>query len=637
MTAAVPSSGRSHGPTRTGSQGRTRWVRKALLALFSSTLALSLTASIFLLKVEYTVFDARFYVEHLQRAGTFDALSNEMVAEAARARIEAHYAGTRETIVEEVTTVARESLPPEWFEARTLGVLSPLLEYLIGNVDHVEVRLPAADRVKAASEVLARRIPGSEFAEALYDSALDRVSDEIILRMKRLPFGMTISRKMWKTAIEMAASESWVVASALTQIDRLASYLVGETDSLALTIPLNERKEGVAAAIELLVHESNTIEFLKREVIAPAIEERIKGRVIVPSVGIGLSKEECTAAFELVLSSEWLKEREHDIVETMVNYLVGKTDTLDLVVPLGPVKAMVAEALAKAVDTKVEGYYDSLPVCTHNLLAQQLMGTHDELDCRPPGVTYQTSKLLMGINTRAQVWEVLDAKLPDELVHSEAKTRAYVGEPAWARIEQARGWMQNGLVIEEDQLRSYMNQDREDTLERILEVTRAGVEFTEDDVRTLIGEENGETRFEDIRATLLTLQRTRWPLAFAVCLSTLFLAFCARLQLRTLFIGLGAALGLSAILLLVGAMLLEQRLAAPILLLGESARALSGTVVATVARRAPTVARAMLDDFVGAIRAWAVVCAVSSGLVVTAAIFVTTRRSVPVQAVDEPQ
>lgn len=582
-----------------------------------------------------TLREPSFYLDQLEQQRVFERLDEELVPARVDAALREHVPEIEPELARETAELVGETLSQRWFAERTGAVLDALVPWLDGRQGGFEVHITVADLLLSAAEHLSARLPQSALAQRAYDAALARAVDRIEHEGARvLPLGLTVSRETWLQVLATAAPLEWVAAELAHQLTGLVAYLSGESDTLAVRIHLRERRDDLAAAIALLVDQSDFSGFVARHVLGPLLRHHVTPTEVVPDAGIVLATEEITAAFESALTAQWLEERETDVAVALSAYLTGESDTLALEVPLVPLKTFAAQELAATLGARLEGWFDALPACQGGReLGRLLLGGAQALDCRPLDLTFDDAVRYLGIDLEARVRAELDALVPDVWVHDEEAMRGYLSEQDLELVAQARRLIDEGVVVDRAQIEGALAAWGADPV--VLDGARAalvhGWTLRDEDVRAALASSGGGEALAALEQLRLDLHRARvlWiPSAVVALLSLLGLFALAPPERRLLGPALGLTLASLGVLL--SSAWLRGRVEAFNAQLVESMAAMDAapsSPSAYLADAAPRVTASMTGEIVSRVQ-WIGTIGIAIGLVLVALGVLHARRRV---------
>ena len=491
-----------------------RWLLTLVLAvvfvaLFIPTLVVS--------RVNATVLEPDFYIDQLREADFYNFLHDEVLPFALDEATEntGELAIDVSLVKEEALPLVREVFPPEWLQVQVERSVEEVVPYLNGDTDSFNLTVSLADRVETAGPVVKRTLREGAMFGRLYDDLISRAADEARKNTDILPFGLQATRQDLLIAVRTAVPKKWLLDQSDQVIDEVVPYLAGESEHFAITISFADRVDASAEVIKDLVRKGNTYQFLIDEAVTPAVKQNL-GQLVQLPFGVSVSEEEVLSAFKQVVTEEWVLVRMDDVLDTGVDYLTGRTDTLELNIPLADRKVVALEVLNDLADSKLETLMEALPVCTMEQMQQLSVSLDSIPTCRPPGITYSQAKGLLGIDIDQAIQQTIGEVVPDQWLYTEDQMRLTVGQDSWELVQQAREWVSQGITYTDADLRNDLDADSEKMLDDILDITRNGFTFTDADLREALveGSSQGEDQLEQFDQMRDYLKQGRSYLSF---------------------------------------------------------------------------------------------------------------------------
>lgn len=557
--------------------------------LVALTAALTI-GSILSITLDRTLLSVDFYLNGIDVAGVPETLSTSFVPSATRSRLRHHYPSASDAVLDAASELATSIFTAAWFGTQSRAVGNALLPVLAGETEAVALRVPVADRLRAVEGSLRTRLPGSPLASVAYRRLTGRVASEVAKRRldsvrPGLPFGLTADRDAWLEAIRLAAPQPWITASLERQLGHTVAYLTGDSETLAIRIPLQERQASISQAISFLVSRSNVNTWLLEHVVRPALHHKLQDRVLVPEAKITLTRNEMGDTLGDLLQTKWVEARRADIVQVGADWLVGRSDSLDLTIPLEPLKKLAIERLTGVVTGKVKTYLKGMPACTRSQVGAILTGKGDPLACRTTGLASAAFDTLLGARVRKDVRAVVVARVPERYTVTTAEVKGRASQRSWALAQRGRGWMREGVRIDSERVRGLLHDDRRQLADEVRVVTTSGWLFTDHHLTGHLqrAQPQAAVRLEAFRDLLRTARLLRVPVHVGLVLSVgafaLLVGFIGRIRL---LLALGA-LALGGVISLLGIGLVD-------LLVSDPLAALSARIAASVE---PTIAGAL--------------------------------------------
>lgn len=399
-----------------------------------------------------TVGDPDFLVQELRKADLF-TFAYDQAAPLGVAQLKSD----AEDLPVDVTKIDREIigavkalLPPEWLEEQVEEAVRQLVPYLMGREDAFSVDVPFQERFSVAGPGIKGAINTGRLQESLYT---DVVQDEVekALAGKTIPFGITLTTERVMQSIRAIAPPDWIQSQTNNAIDAILPYLAGDSGGWTITIKPGERAEAVARELKALAEPSKIRAFVYDNVIDPQIGRSIGAGLVVP-FDLQVSAAEVQQAMRQALAPEWVDTQAQRLTDATVDYMVGRSPSFAVTVPLAERQQAAIDAVGALADRKLATAYNAAPMCTLQQVASLNLQAFltEGIACRLPGVSVDDLKRLVGVAEYNKVVAgLVDNALPDSYTFTEMDLRNALGEEQSAQMDDIRGWMQEGFTFTE--------------------------------------------------------------------------------------------------------------------------------------------------------------------------------------------
>ena len=195
----------------------------------------------------------------------------------------------------------------------------------------------------------------AEIYDFLYDDLLTSAVSDALATGDDLPAGVDLETDEVVSQVRDALPPDWLQEQAEAAIDGVGPYLLGDADTFAVTIPLDERSDVAESAAGSLLDDVDLHEALFEEEV-PAVVERRLGDGELP-LGIHLTQDEAVAAVERVVTPEHVRSQQGVATEALAAFLVGREDTFDFNFSFVERTSAVERELRQVFDdADLEGY-----------------------------------------------------------------------------------------------------------------------------------------------------------------------------------------------------------------------------------------------------------------------------------------
>ena len=489
------------------------WFRR-IIALPLALIFIILSIPVLLLfRVNGTLGNPDFYNEQLRRADIYNFIYDDLLP---AALAEANFAGgiseagiDISQLKPYVIDMAEQTVPPEWLETQVEQSFNEVVPYVWGDTESFNIMITLKDRVEAAGGAIKNTLHKEEVFSVVYGQLIAFVLDKLPSDGES-PLPLALTRDEMESILRRVLPEEWVLMQVDRAIDEVVPYLTRDREQFTLQIDISERLDAFQAAVVDILKRPETYGYLFEDLLAPTIEQNIQGMGSLP-FGVELTEDEIISAMRQAFPLEWYQAQVTEIVAQIFAYLRGTTENLEIVLPLADRKPAIASALGELADQKLESLIDSLPVCTTGQLLDLILNPPlDRLpECRPPGVSYQQLKELLGVDISLLIAPFVDVLIPDQFVLSETELRQMFGGGGEDDfLSQARELVQSGLIYTDEDLRNDLGADYE-TVENIRQRIASGFIFTEKELQDwLSGGGAGQVQtFASLRSGLGTARQ----------------------------------------------------------------------------------------------------------------------------------
>jgi hypothetical protein len=504
------------------------------------TLLLFAAASILLVSEAYhrSIRTPDAWVVAVEASGAFEKTTQQWAPDVVNTRLVQTWPRVNKPVLREADDLVKRVISTDWLRIKTREVAAAGLRYAVGQSDELSLTIALADRVDAGAAVLGERAALSPLATAAWERLTEMAARGASRR--ELPFGIQAQPDVWLKAIQVAAPRDWVGAAFGREIDQAADWLTGRTNRLSVTIPLHERRHGVAEAMALLVRHSNVLPYLREHIVRPALVDRLPNTMLVPQAGIRLTAAETADALVGIADSDWAAVCRDSIVQATAQYLTGEADRLELSVPLDPLIDQVAARITGLILSKVRAWLEQQPRCEGSRAVAWLKGKINPLSCRPSRLEKAAAIAVLSAHVRSLVKKAIAERAEDPWVHGEEDVKRLVDDHTWALIQRARRWGQTGIQIREETIRDALARDAPGILDRVLTLVRAGVQLDGAPLQLELETRLGPDRLRRARRGLDLMDRYRYaPLVGLLALMLLSLVIPGGARTRLWWTALG--------------------------------------------------------------------------------------------------
>ena len=191
--------------------------------------------------------------------------------------------------------------------------------------------------------------------EFLYDDALPFAIEESGVDLATLPLGLDLTPDGVAGYAARVLPPDWLAENVGGAIAQAVPYLTGETDSFEITLRLDDRVEAADVVVRDLLREARIHAYLLDEVVRPRLDESKETLFAGLPFNPGLTTDQILDGVKDVVPEEWLKERIEDVLDQVVPYAVGKTDSFAVHIPVQERAEVGLDVVAVWLNLSLEG------------------------------------------------------------------------------------------------------------------------------------------------------------------------------------------------------------------------------------------------------------------------------------------
>jgi hypothetical protein len=360
----------------------------------------------------------------------------------------------------------RSILPSDWLLDNLTRAIIGSLPYITGDSDDFHVTVAVGDRVEAATSVFKDLILEAEIHAYMVDDVVKNQVDRSGA-LEKLPFGMTLTSQQVMEGMVEILPEAWLKENIAGAIDEITPYLLGRTDTFSITIPVQERAESAIDVLEGWVLASladdHAFEDLLQEQVAPAVQATLGPNIELP-YGVKFTNEEIVTAIRGALAQDrdWLAARVGEFAQAVGPYIVGRTDSFLVVIPLADLAAGAAPALVDVADAKFEEIYTRLRVCSLVESLSLSLSLDSLPGCRPRLVSYSLLKGVIGLDVLEQLVAAIVEPLPASIELTDEQLFSQLSSNLPASIDDLREILRDGYTFTQEDLENLLRSQSTD-------------------------------------------------------------------------------------------------------------------------------------------------------------------------------
>ena len=385
------------------------------------------------------------------------------------------------------------AVPAEWLREAVERNIDELGRYATGRSDDFTLLVSTDERADVLLDEIGALIDESDGYAVLHEHLLLPRIEEAAAdwARERLPFGVEVSEERIAEAARAVLPPEWAREQGQRIFDQATPYVKGETDDLAISVPLADRVDLAAAEVKDILAEGTAYDLLYDEVIEPQITKSLGETVEGLPFGETVSSAEVVAALREAAPPSWVRAQAERLIDEVTPYVASRAEGFEFEVSLVENKRLAHGALTRFVERKLQERIDRLPVCRtpEEALSQIVSGAPKLPPCIPPSRVNGDLLDELGIDVGGEVARLALAPIPDSLsfTHEELRdTLEAGGDVSVDRLDEVRSLMRDGWTYTQDDLRENLvargDEDLYDALQHARAALADGWTYTRDDL-----------------------------------------------------------------------------------------------------------------------------------------------------------
>jgi hypothetical protein len=416
-----------------------------------------------------------------------------------------------------ITNLIETLVPREYVKEKLEESLNGIVPYVRGETDDFTIDLEVQGRVRLVPAAARQVVADLDLTERVIDDLLipqlykfvDQISDQAL--------GIELTNIEVENAAREVFEAGWLEAQLFGAIDEITPFFAGDADSFNVVLKFDDRAVIFGRILkEKLVSESTLYNLVFTQVVDPLIQQTISESTSV-GFGIALTEVEVVETFEIIAPRAWVEEQGEGVIDALLDYLVGKSDSLEYTVDLSDRKSEATETLQILAREKLKLALGDIPTCSSPLDA---IGASQDLAARqfPRCVIGGQSAIDSTIAEFGPVMDLkiasfVEAQVPNEVAYSQAQLAAHTGG-GLDTIKDLRSRIYEGVNFTDRDLVNAMSDgspESQDDAEKALRILANGVMITEQNITDNINP-GALQQFNDARDLAGTALGIRWIL-----------------------------------------------------------------------------------------------------------------------------
>jgi len=430
-----------------------------------------------------------------------------------------------------ITSFIETIVPREYVRDKIEEGMKGLVPYARGEVDTFTMDLEVQGRVRAVPGAARQVIADLDLTERVIEDLLIPQLDSFTGQISGQALGINLTEAEIEAAARQIFAAEWLEAQLFGAIDEITPYFAGDADSFSVDLQLGDRAAIIGQILkDKLVRQETLYNLVFAQVIDPLIQQTVAQSTSV-GFGIALTEAEVVESFEVIAPKQWVQDLGEGVIDALIAYMVGETDSLAYRVDLADRKIAASTELKALALRKLNAALDGIPTCSSP--ADALGATQDIRSQQLPRCIAGGQPMIdLALNTFApimsqQVTNFVQAQVPSEVSYSQADFEAQIGG-SLEFVDEIRAQIAEGISFSDrdlvDMIASDSSRQAQADAERVLQTLADGFVFTEENIT---GELSLAERkqLNDIRGYAGIGLSVRWVLWILVLIPLAAIAF----------------------------------------------------------------------------------------------------------------
>jgi len=429
-----------------------------------------------------------------------------------------------------ITGFIETIVPREYVKSKIEEGMKGIAPYARGDVDTFTFDLEVQERVRAVPDAARQVVSDLDLTERVIEDLLIPQLDSFTDQISGQALGIDLTEAEVESAARQIFSAEWLEGQLFGAIDEITPYFAGDADSFSVELRFDDRAVIIGQILkDKLVSEGTLYNLVFAQVVDPLIQQTVAQSSSV-GFGISLTEAEVVDSFEVIAPKQWVQDQAEGVIDVLIAYMAGETDSLEYRVDLTDSKIAASRELEALALRKLEAALDDIPACSAP--ADALGASQDIRSQQSPRCIAGGQPMIdLALNTfapvmTAQVVSFIDAQVPSEVSYSQADFESQVGGRLES-IDQIRELIAEGFSFSNRDLVNMIASDSsrraQADAERRLQTFADGFVFTEQDITGDL-DLTAQKQLDDIRGYVGTGLSIRWVLWVLVLIPLIVIA-----------------------------------------------------------------------------------------------------------------
>lgn len=422
-------------------------------------------------------------------------------------------------------------VPREYVREKFEESLQGVVPYAKGETDEFTIDLEVQERVRSVPGAARKLVSDLNLSERVIDDLLVPQLDKFSAQISGQALGINFTDEEIEANARLIFAPEWLEAQLFSAIDEVTPYFAGDSDSFNVTLQFDDRIYVIGTILKDKLNTQQTLyNLVFTQVVDPLIQQTVAQSTSV-GFGISLTELEVTNAFEIIAPRDWVTEQGDGVVDALIEYLVGDTDSLSYTVDLSDRKVAATTELQALARRKLETTLGDIPACTS---PAEVIGAGQDLQQYqlPRCITGGQTMIDLAMSTYGtlmddEVATFVGNQVPNEVAYSLADFESQVGGGIDTVDDVRRRVIEGVNFSDRDLVELMAGDDSPQSIadaEKTLKILANGVLFTEQNINDYLTPE-GQQQLDDIRGYVNLGLSLRWLLWVLVLIPLAIIAF----------------------------------------------------------------------------------------------------------------
>ena len=416
-----------------------------------------------------------------------------------------------------ITDLIENILSREYVKEKFEESLNGLVPYASGETDEFTIDLEVQGRVREIPAAVRGVVSDLDLAERIIEDLLLPQLDQFSEQVSNQALGIQLTDSEQENAVRQIFEPVWLEDQIFAAVDEITPFFAGDAGSFKVVLQFDDRAVVIRQILkDKLVKQDTLYNLVFAQVVDPLIQKTVDNSTDV-GFGISLTEAEVVDTFEIIAPKDWVKEQGEGVIDVLINYLVGNSDSINYTVNLSDRKVTAANALKDLARTKLEATVSDIPSCTSPLDvlgASQDIASNQLPRCVGGGqTTIDLTLSTFGPLVDSEVSRFVEGQIPSEVIYTRADLEAQVGG-GLDSLDDLRDRITEGFIFTDQDLIEMLSdgtpESRADA-EQTVRMLADGVMFTEENITENL-DPLALQQFNKIRDYAGTVLGFRWVL-----------------------------------------------------------------------------------------------------------------------------